>query len=363
MKKLLFFTSDYKIGISGLLSDQVISLKEAGANVIAVGGEREQETGLINLLQKNKIKLYQIPGLDDHANFNKLVNQIIHVITSEKIEVIHVQNNWQLAIAFLAKLKLHSKIKFSIIYTLHGFRHNHPIKSKFAQLIIGSGLLIGASRVICMTKYLRKKFILLSSKIEIIPLGVKEDFFLENFIPPSINGLHLIFPAQFRAGKNQDLIIQAFASFVKSNNDRVSTLCLPGNGPELKKMEKLAKSLQIEDQVIFPGLLTRDKVKELYLASNIAIVASNSETFGQSIVEPFVMGRCVVTTRVGIAPEIIKEGKNGFFFDNQSQLTSMLQKLYDNKEQLVEIGANNFSSREMFRWSEVTQTYIKRLLR
>jgi UPF0755 protein len=46
----------------------------------------------------------------------------------------------------------------------------------------------------------------------------------------------------------------------------------------------------------------------LYLESNIGVIASSSETFGQSIVEPFVLGRCVISTHVGVADDILKDG-------------------------------------------------------
>ena len=58
-------------------------------------------------------------------------------------------------------------------------------------------------------------------------------------------------------------------------------------------MKKLASALYLQDRISFPGLCSKRQTKELYLQSNIGIVSSNSETFGHSIVEPFVLGRCI----------------------------------------------------------------------
>lgn len=71
--------------------------------------------------------------------FSRLVNDIKEIIQTEDIRLVHVQNNWQLAIIAVVKLKLYFLKKIKIIYTLHGFRHNSFIKSIMAQFIIGTG--------------------------------------------------------------------------------------------------------------------------------------------------------------------------------------------------------------------------------
>lgn len=363
MKRLLYFTSDYKIGVSALLTDQLLSLHKSGIDVVAVGGDKEQEPGLIKTLRENGVRLNLISGLDEHSDYTRLVNSVQNIVKTESIDIIHVQNNWQLAIAFGVKCRLMFRHKLEIIYTLHGFRHNSPVKSRIAQAVIGSALFLSTDHIICMTEYLRKKFRLLSYKIALIPLGVKDDFFNREYQQPASDCLKLIFPAQFRKGKNQDVIIKAFDRYLKNSDDRLSTLTLPGNGPLLEDMRSLAKSLGIDKQVFFPGFLSKDEILRLYQDSNIAIVASNSETFGQSIVEPFVLGRCVISTPVGIASEIIKDGENGFLFKNEEDLIKILESINNDKAVIKATSETNYLNRDMFRWDSITQQYIESLIR
>jgi len=362
MKKLLYFASDYKIGLSALLCDQLVSIADAGVDYVAVAGDKEQEPGLSQMLYDKGVVVKRIIGLDNHAQFRQLVKAITKIVVDNRVDVIHVQNNWQLAIAYAVKMRIFSRRKIQIAYTLHGFRHNSPVKSRIAQAIIGSALFLTADHVICMTEYLRRKFRMLSYKIRLIPLGVKDDFFIHDFVAPDIDKLRLVFPAQFREGKNQDMIINAFAKYIRSNSDTDAQLTLPGSGPLLDDMMQLAKNLGVAHQVSFPGQLSKEEVKHAYLHSNIAIVASNSETFGQSIVEPFVLGRCLVTTPVGVAPEIIKEGENGCFFKSVSDLAEILLKLSSDKERLLRIGKNNYKERKLFNWTTITQQYISEIL-
>lgn len=136
------------------------------------------------------------------------------------------------------------------------------------------------------------------------------------------------------------------------NKDSESYMILPGNGPLWEDMKKLASALYLQDRISFPGLCSKRQTKELYLQSNIGIVSSNSETFGQSIVEPFVLGRCILTTAVGVAPDIIATGKNGFFFRNQDELTILFDKLYKDQSIIDKTGENNFLKGKMFQWGQ-----------
>lgn len=95
------------------------------------------------------------------------------------------------------------------------------------------------------------------------------------------------FPAQFRNGKNQDLIIKAFAKHIHENKDSESYMILPGNGPLWEDMKKLASALYLQDRISFPGLCSKRQTKELYLQSNIGIVSSTVRHSVKSIVEAF----------------------------------------------------------------------------
>lgn len=360
--KLLFFASDYKIGISSLLTDQIIALKKTGIDVFAIAGEKEQENGLYKKIKSNDVNISIINGLDEHSNFIALSKQIKNIIITNNITIVHVQNNWQLAlISFVKYVLLCFNIK--IIYTLHAFRHNHKLRSIVAQFCIGLALFLFADNVICMCNYLKKKFLFLSYKIILLPLGISDEYFTSFFVEPSIeNGLQMVFPAQFRHGKNQDMIIRAFAKFIKKTEDTDSHLILPGSGPLLNDMKDLVKLLGISDRVSFPGQCTKLEIKDYYLKSNLAIVSSNSETFGQSIVEPFVLGRCVISRPVGIAPDIINSG-NGFIFNNEDDLYKILIECSKSIKHLIDIGYKNYISNKNFSWQSISNKYISLILK
>ncbi len=357
--KLLFFTSDYKIGQSSLLTDQLQALHKNKLEFVAVSGENEQEAGLKNRIDELGVDVRRIEGLDVHANFTYLARQLAEIVRKEDIRCVHVQNNWQILLVVFAKFVLLRQFRLKIVYTLHGFRHNSPVKSIIARWIIGAVLLLFAKRVICMSTYLKRKFYFLGKKAVLIPLGISDEYFLPMHPQLSDNGLQMVFPAQFRHGKNQDLIIRAFSKHIQKCNDTESHLYLPGNGELLEEMVLLTQDLGISDRVSFPGFCSKQEVLQMYLKCNIGIVASNSETFGQSIVEPFVLGRCVVSTHVGIADDILLDGENGYFFASEDELVNVFERLYRNQSLISKAGDINYSKRQMFAWDNVTKRYVE----
>ncbi len=359
MKKLLFFTSDYKIGQSCLLTDQLFALSRSDLSILAISGENEQENGLKAKTIKNGIDIQYINGLDEHSNFLRLAKIIADIISRNEIRCIHVQNNWQMMLAIYAKFILLQQFGIKIIYTLHGFRNNSPIKSIVARIIIGLMLELFASKVICMSTFLKRKFSFLGKKMILLPLGISDEYFYEDCPTLPKNGLQMVFPAQFRKGKNQDLIIRAFAKHIKLCNDNVSHLYLPGSGNLFDGIKQLSYDLDIAQRVSLTGHITKEELLHLYLNCNIGIIASNSETFGQSIVEPFVLGRCVISTHVGIADDILTDGKNGYFFSSEDDLVNVLGKLYRNQELIENAGTLNFKNRHLFCWKHITKRYVE----
>lgn len=357
MSRLLFFASDYLIGLSSLLTDQLIALHNSGVEITAIAGETEQEKGLSILIDSKGISIIRIKGLDAHCHFRALAKTIAQIIINKNIHYVHVQNNWQLALAVYAKYVLLRKRNLKFIYTIHGFRHNHPIKAVIAKMVIGTALFIFADHIICMSSYLKKQFFLLSYKIKLLPLGIADSFFINKHSIGVDNGLQMIFPAQFRYGKNQDVIIRSFARHIVETGDQQSHLTLPGNGELLDQMKELVDKLGISNRVSFPGQCNKEEIRQMYLNCNIGIVASNSETFGQSIVEPYVLGRCIITTPVGIACDIIRSGENGYVFETEKELKAIFRKLLENPELIILYGEYNFIHRDMFRWNSICSDY------
>ena len=282
-------------------------------------------------------------------DFNQLVDQF-------KPVVVHTQTNWQLVISVIARF-LYGK-KYSIFYTLHGYRHNYRWRSLAARYLIGLGLYLFADKIITSSSFLKKRFSFLKEKNEIIFLGL-DDNFLGEYDPPEFNGIkRMIFPGEFRKGKNQDVLMRALKKYMDKTGDSNVELYLPGEGKKLRGYKRLVSKLGLEEKVFFPGFLTRNQMIELYRKCQFAIVPSNVETFGLCITEPFVLGRVVISRHVGVADDIIIHGENGFLYDTEEDLVELLIKILSDEEKCTMVARKAFDGRDVFRWSNLTEKYL-----
>lgn len=322
-----------------------------------VSGENEQLPGLHDRLFNVGARAAILHGLDDHLHFFELVRSFYMLSKEFQPGLVHVQTNWQLAIAVCVKYWYRQP--YSLAYTLHGYRHNFAFRSVFARYLIGLSLSLFVDKVYMSSTFLKDRFKILRKKTEILFLGVDEAYFNCMTPLPPLDEKGVIFPGEFRAGKNQEMLIHAVSKYIEQTHDTSLKLYLPGAGKKLESCKVLARKLGIEGNVVFPGFVDRDQILALYQRCHCAVVPTNIETFGLSIVEPFVLGRVVISRRVGIAGDLLIDGYNGFLFDTETQLIEALRTAFTNEHLLRQVTDRTREERNLFRWQNITQQYLR----
>ncbi|TSC66859.1 MAG: glycosyltransferase [Parcubacteria group bacterium Gr01-1014_72] len=87
-------------------------------------------------------------------------------------------------------------------------------------------------------------------------------------------------------------------------------LVIIGDGPLLSSLRLTAKSLQLEAYVVFAG--AQSDVSSLYKTADAFLVTSLYEGYGLALVEASAAGLPIVTTDVGVAREVVRDGESGF---------------------------------------------------
>ena len=347
------------MGVSALTTEQICVLKGLNGGTFGVVSGLEQEPGLIERMRREGIELLELAGLECHRDWRRHVGLIRDFVKRNGIEVMHVQTNWELVLCFFVKLALGWSHRVRIVYTLHAFRNDRGLMAYVAAALMNLALLVMADRVVCISEYTKRWFGLVGFKTVLLPLGVDSRFFLDKWSFVEDAGMSMVYPAQFRKGKQHEWIIRAFADYVERTEDGTAKLVLPGDGPTKRMMVRLAEKLGVADRVMFPGRCSKEEVFRLFSEVNIAVVASCSETFGQCIAEPFVMGKLVISTPVGIAPEIIHDGVNGFLFDSAEELSEIFCNIGGNRDLMRRMGRKNFEMRDRFDWRRIVEKLMK----
>ena len=353
---ILFFVES-GLGVGALLCDQVASIHNCNTNTVAVASTKEQEPNLINKLSSNGIETILLEGLENHKHLLSHAKSLRKLLKNKKFDVVHVQTNWELLLIRISIIGL--KYKPKILYTIHSFRNNKGwFQRNIAKIVITVSLALFCDRVIAPSKYLEKEFSILQKKIYSLPLGIDKDYINRGFVlPPS--KLVMIYPAAFRQGKRQEMIICALEKYIRASGYNDIELILPGVGETMEACKRQVKNLGVEDYVEFPGYCSKSELLDYYDRSNILVCSSISETYSQIIVEGLSLGKCIITTPVGIALDIIDNNSTGFIFTSEEELVNRLVAVWEKREQLLCICKMNYSKRTRYSWETISKQYLE----
>jgi glycosyltransferase involved in cell wall biosynthesis len=107
--------------------------------------------------------------------------------------------------------------------------------------------------------------------------------------------------------KNVQLSIKVFAEALKHYSN--TGLVIVGEGPQEFKLKNLVKSLGLEKNVAFEGF--RQDVVSYMKTATVFLNTSVFEGYGMTLVEAAASGAVILTSSVGVAPEILRDGQNG----------------------------------------------------
>ena len=111
--------------------------------------------------------------------------------------------------------------------------------------------------------------------------------------------------------KGQAYLIEAFAEIYKKEKDIF--LLLVGDGPDFKKLRKLAERKGVPNQVCFLG--DRSDVNELLAVIDIFVHPSLFEGLPHAVMEAMGAGKPVIASAVDGVSGIIDNGENGFLVE------------------------------------------------
>jgi glycosyltransferase involved in cell wall biosynthesis len=190
---------------------------------------------------------------------------------------------------------------------------------------------------------------------------------------PRFNGKAstILFVGRLIERKGEDDLIKAL-QLVREKCPQ-SRLVLVGDGPDRKRFEDLARSLDLSGDVEFRGTLTGRALNDAYEESSVVVLPSkhvkgdsSSETMGFTLIEASMHSKPLVGTLHGGIPEIIKEGKNGLLVPENSpiELAAALVRILSDEELAKRLGKNALEMAEdKFTWRAATDRLLESYVR
>lgn len=138
--------------------------------------------------------------------------------------------------------------------------------------------------------------------------------------------------------KGLDLALKALSTF--KQNQHAFRFTLYGEGPDKPYLLSLVKHLGLEENIVFAGYA--QDLKLVWESNHMLLMPSRMEGCAVALTEAMGFGRVVLTTPVGGATELIRDGVNGYIAEapHSRLIADKLIYAVSNKQDWAEIGRN-----------------------
>jgi glycosyltransferase involved in cell wall biosynthesis len=163
--------------------------------------------------------------------------------------------------------------------------------------------------------------------------------------------------------KGYGLAIRAFKPFAERHPD--AKLIIVGEGPDLPRLEKIARSLQLGEQVCFPGWMDRDSLLASMCSCDVFLFPSLRDGGGAVVVEAMAAGRPVVCMDLA-GPGLHITDECGIKVPARSPdeavelMAQAMEKLYQEEELRLKMGqAGRARAEEAYSWDHLGERLYK----
>ncbi|MCM8832406.1 MAG: glycosyltransferase [Candidatus Omnitrophica bacterium] len=345
---------------------------------LEIGGAEKQLYLLIKNLNKEMFDVFLIALRDgrmrkDFQEITKLyilkkrfkfdltiLFNLIRIIKKEKPDVLHTfmftSNTWGRLAGIFCKVPV-----------IIASERSADLWKRWYHNLIDKILFRFTDRIICNSNEVKNIYIKRingeKKKFEVIYNGIeieKYETIKQNLILKDAFGIKnqkiILTGGRLSFEKNLEKFLHV-AKIVKEKFKNVKFLIV-GEGDQKVKLKKLAKNLNIQDDVIFTGY--RDDLPELIKISDIVVLISLWEGMPNLIIEGMLCKKPVICTKIGGGKEIIKDGENGFLIDpkNQKEIVEKILFLLNNEEKSKIFGQNGYNyAKKTFSLEKMIESY------
>lgn len=346
-------------GVATSVNSLFTLLKKYGHNcyVITTGNEIKV-TFKDNVLKIPGLELKGLYGYRASFVYN---SEAFKIIQGLKLDVVHINTEFGIGqFGFLVA----NKLELPIVYTYHTMYEDYTYYatkgyfdrfSKWAIREFARGDMDRATELIAPSQktlnYLRsigfKRF------INIVPTGFDFSRFteLKNDDPRVIEikkkyGLIgkkvLICLGRIAKEKSFDVILNNYRLYLDKYSENETVILFVGAGPQLEELKELAKTLKIDDRVIFTGKVPVNETQYYYHCADLFLSASVSETQGLTFMEAMASYVPILCRFDNNLLGIIENNVTGFFFMEDLKFVDKLHSimaLSDDEINKVKLGA------------------------
>jgi glycosyltransferase involved in cell wall biosynthesis len=299
--------------------------------------------------QDKEARVFRYPSLDINVKFRLPLGipysrKMDKILGNLNIDIIHSNHPNLLG---SAALKWAQKKKIPLVFTWHTLYDQYTnfvpfLPAKFsASWIIKKAVKYAnqADAVVVPTASVTPIIQKWGVKNKIIPIatGVVENEFtnpnraeIRRRYGITENEILLLLISRLTEEKNIHFLFETAVEILKRNSK--IKFMLAGDGYLLPGLKIKARKENLENRIIFQGLVPRQMLKNYYAAGDIFICASKSETQGMNVSEAMYSGLPIVAVEAPGSSSLVENGRNGMLTaEDKEEFIGAVEKLVGDK--------------------------------
>ena len=139
------------------------------------------------------------------------------------------------------------------------------------------------------------------------------------------NGCTLVMVTRLSHEKNVAEILRYFPALLRVSSQ--AQLIIAGDGPERKRLEKMAEKNGLAERVRFTGRIDPDEVYRFYAMGDVFVSASTFEVHSMSYLEAMACGLPLVCRDDASLRGMLDDGENGIVYHAEAEFTEAVARI------------------------------------
>jgi glycosyltransferase involved in cell wall biosynthesis len=214
--------------------------------------------------------------------------------------------------------------------------------------------------VVCITRYTQSEVADLAKHTWVVPNAVDSTFFEIATSPPPDQPPRILCVGYICPRKNQVAFIRALDHLAPKRKFEVIFLgqASPGRAYE----DEFLSLVGSRSWCLHPGHASRDQLKEYLRGATLLALPSLEDNCPMVVLEAMAAGVPVVAAKVGGVPDLIEDGRTGFFCDphDSGSMSGAIERALANPARTVEIaGLAKLQARERFHPRVIARRHVE----
>jgi len=303
--------------------------------------------------------------------------QAVEIAKSVQLDIVHTQT--EVSLGLLGKF-VARQLKIPAVHTYHTMYEDYTHYFAKGMLIGPNGVgrimkayMMSMAGVIAPSKLVQDTLVRygITVPMRIIPTGVS----LPKRRSTQVNLRHnyhfydtqpiILSLGRLAFEKNVAMTISVFSELLQVMPD--ARLVIAGDGPARKSLFEQVAELELEDKVIFTGMVNHEDIGDYYQMANVFVSSSDTETQGLTFIEAMAANRPFVAIHSPYLDNLVDNEAIGTLVSDYDELLAAVQKYLERPNTLADeqvrqakmkdVDATKFAERVLAFYQDILADY------